>query len=109
MATSPRTLDQVRSILGKLDRRIDALREARVTPAAPVRSATPPSAGPLIGQASPQSAPTQPSPSNPANQLIGGGPIRFQPTPTPPPAQPPAPPSPNRSMYGRATPLRKAE
>ncbi len=106
MATSPRTLDQVRSILGKLDRRIDALREARTTPPRP--ALPPPPAGQLIGQAvaSAPSAQALPAPGNPANQLIGGGPIRFQPAPPPAPA---APPSPNRTMYGLATPMRKAE
>ncbi len=106
MATSPRTLDQVRSILGKLDRRIDALREAR-------------GEGPRPRQpeaASPAPAPAAPLPMNPGDRLIGlpstgvnGSTPRVVNAPAqnlPPMAPPSQGTSPTRSLYGKATPLR---
>jgi hypothetical protein len=78
MSTSQRTFNQVKSILGKLDQRIDSLRAARSTP---VQAA-------LIG----------------GDRLIGQA-VASAPIPiaafTPPPQ--PAPP---RSPFGRATPIR---
>jgi hypothetical protein len=76
MSTSQRTFNQVKSILGKLDQRIDSLRAARSTPI--------PAA--LIG----------------GDRLIG----QAVATPAPTPAfAPPAPAAP-RSPFGRATPIR---
>lgn len=105
MATSPRTLDQVRSILGKLDRRIDALREARGE--AP---------RPRVSEPALATAPEAPALVNPGDRLIGlpsgsapqGVPTpapRFSPANNPPLPTPPAH-NPSRSIYGKATPLR---
>lgn len=92
MATSQRTFQQVKNILGTLDRRIDALREQRLTPPAP-----PAAAGQGPGAMSP-------------NTLIGAGQTgALAPSGIPAPAKPaqPAPAgNPPRSIYGRATPLR---
>jgi len=41
MATSDKTFSQVKAILGKLDSRIDSLRERRTTPASPPGSPPP--------------------------------------------------------------------
>lgn len=106
MATSPRTLDQVRSILGKLDRRIDALREARTTDGPLPGQGAAPRAMQLIG-GSVSASPLAPTPGASAmdgSQLIGG-PSRF----VSPPQTESAPVNPNRSLYGRATPLRHAQ
>lgn len=77
MSTSQRTFNQVKSILGKLDQRIDSLRAARSTPipAALIGGDR------LIGQAVSASIPT----------------AAFA-APTPPTAP--------RSPFGRATPIR---
>jgi len=79
MSTSQRTFNQVKSILGKLDQRIDSLRAARSTPV----PATLIGGDRLIGQAVPAASPL-PVPG------FGG-----QATPAPP-----------RSPFGRATPIR---
>jgi len=42
MGPSEKAFNQVKSILGKLDRSIDQLREQRKTPAAPVATQVPP-------------------------------------------------------------------
>lgn len=76
MSTSQRTFNQVKSILGKLDQRIDSLRAARSTP---VQAA-------LIG----------------GDRLIGQAVGTFA---NPNPVAPAAP-SPSRSPFGRATPIR---
>ncbi len=79
MSTSQRTFNQVKSILGKLDQRIDSLRAARSTP---VQAALI-GGDRLIGQA-----------------VTGGAPIpiaAFTPAPAP---------APSRSPFGRATPIR---
>jgi hypothetical protein len=81
MSTSQRTFNQVKSILGKLDQRIDSLRAARSTP---VQAA-------LIG----------------GDRLIGQAVIGAAAVPVAsftPPA--PAQPAPSRSPFGRATPIR---
>ena len=79
MSTSQRTFNQVKSILGKLDQRIDSLRASRTTPI--------PAA--LIG----------------GDRLIGQA---VTPAPTPAAAFTPAPPASPRSPFGRATPIRPA-
>lgn len=76
MSTSQRTFNQVKSILGKLDQRIDSLRAARSNPI--------PAA--LIG----------------GDRLIGQAVANTNPVPFPQPAQP----APSRSPFGRATPIR---
>ena len=64
MSTSQRTFDQVKSILGKLDQRIDALRERRTSDVIPMPAA--PVATPAPMQA-PKPAPTPaPAPSRSA-------------------------------------------
>lgn len=75
MGPSDRSFNQVKSILGKLDRSIDQVREQRV--------------------AGPTPAPTTPAPANAAamSQQIGGRAVE--------PVTPPRPASP----FGRATPL----
>ena len=78
MSTSQRTFNQVKSILGKLDQRIDSLRAARSTP---VQAA-------LIGG------------DRLIGQAVAGSPIpiaAFTPAPLP---------GPSRSPFGRATPIR---
>jgi hypothetical protein len=78
MSTSQRTFNQVKSILGKLDQRIDSLRAARSTPVQPA----------LIG----------------GDRLIGQA---VNPVAIPAPAfSPPPQPVPSRSPFGRATPIR---
>ncbi len=84
MSTSQRTFDQVKSILGKLDRDIDAARERRLQQRTFAAAAAAPT-GAFIAQSTPPipvrtAAPAQPSPL-PAND-------------------------PGRSGYGRARPLR---
>ncbi|CAN5716239.1 hypothetical protein BH11PLA1_BH11PLA1_11220 [soil metagenome] len=49
MSTSPKTLEQVRSILGKLDQRIDALRSRRVHGEPMPAAAGAPGATPITG------------------------------------------------------------
>ena len=82
MSTSQRTFNQVKSILGKLDQRIDSLRAARSTP---VQAALI-GGDRLIGQA-----------------VIGGASAIPTAAFTPPP--PTLPPQ-SRSPIGRATPIR---
>ena len=78
MSTSQRTFNQVKSILGKLDQRIDSLRAARSTP---VQTA-------LIG----------------GERLIGQA-VTGAPIPMAAFVPPPQPPQ-SRSPFGRATPIR---
>lgn len=77
MSTSQRTFNQVKSILGKLDQRIDSLRAARSTPVQPA----------LIG----------------GDRLIGQA---VTPAPIPAAFNQPAPAPVSRSPFGRATPIR---
>lgn len=119
MGTSQRAFDQVKSILGKLDRDIDAARARRLhdhTPHAPgaasaagPASAHSPSPNPGATQAPAPStqAPSSPSPS-PAPTLTP----TLNPTPAMPhhtgagkPGVAPAA-NPPRSPFGRATPMR---
>lgn len=113
MATSQRTIEQVRSILGKLDRRIDVLREQRNDHAAPAAhapaSTTNQQHGPLIGAAQPQAQVNHHQTTAADNhRLIGAGSHQvLRPTGTTG-APAPTPPAPSRSPYGKATPLRPA-
>ncbi len=125
MATSTKTFDQVKSILGKLDQRIDALRSQRITgqptPAAPGAAQAPapvaatradaltdgPNLSTVIGAGSQERGVensakpnAQAQPNKPAN-ATPPGPIPMAGT-TPVPTRPNAP----ASKYGRATPLR---
>jgi hypothetical protein len=72
MGPSEKSFDQVKAILGKLDRSIDQLRAKRLTPPAPERAVVPatPAAAALV-----------------------------------PPANSSHAPQPQRSAFGRATPL----
>ncbi len=113
MATSQRTIEQVRSILGKLDRRIDVLREQRNDNAAPGTHAPATATnqhGPLIGAAQPQ-APVNHHQTTAADnhRLIGAGSSQQVLRPTGTTGAPAlTPPAPSRSPYGKATPLRPA-
>lgn len=89
MATSQRAFDQVKNILGKLDRNIDAARSRRIsdgmdkTPMSLPSAVAPvpaPASAPINGQAAPIPAPSL----NPGT----------------------APSTPGRSPFGRATPMR---
>lgn len=112
MATSQRTIEQVRSILGKLDRRIDVLREQRndnAAPAAHAQVSTTNQHGPLIGAAQPQAQVNHHQTTAADNhRLIGAGSQQaLRPTGTTG-APATTPPAPSRSPYGKATPLRPA-
>lgn len=93
MSTSQRTFDQVKNILGKLDRNIDAARARRMQP----RPMTPAPSAPLIQPASMTVAAGQPSlntvipatPTTASPSMIGQS-NGAAPTPT--------------SPYGRAQP-----
>jgi len=84
MTTSQHTIDQVRSILGRLDRSIDQAREKR-----------------LHGDPEPRDAQPSPQASEPAPRTQA----------PPPPAVGPARSAPSRapSPFGRAKPLRNAQ
>lgn len=88
MGTSDRTFEQVKSILGKLDRNIDAARARRLHDHAPAPARVPTPATPAPAAHSTTSVMTQPAIAAPAN-----------PTPSVPP--------PSKSGYGRAQPLRR--
>lgn len=105
MATSDKAFNQVKSILGKLDQRIDSLRERRVMPAmaaSPAAAlANPAIAGQTIGTAE----------NAGLNTVIGGGASRAVPlNGTAKPIGQANPINPNQnnpnSPYGRAVPLR---
>lgn len=88
MGTSDRTFEQVKSILGKLDRNIDAARARRLhdnSPAPARPSPAPPAAPASHAATSVMTPPVLAAPSNP--------------TPSVPP--------PSKSGYGRAQPLRR--
>jgi hypothetical protein len=108
MATSAKTFDQVKNILGKLDQRIDAVRNRRVngepSPATNTSgSATGAAGSPATGGAETLGL----------NTVVGGGrantgnaiPAPIPMPQTPPSAAVPAAPS-GHPKYGRATPLR---
>jgi hypothetical protein len=82
MGPSEKSFNQVRSILGKLDRNIDQLRTQRTTPEGH----------------KPEPASTQAVPTGLPARQIPGQKAGAQPAT---PAQPPRPPS----VYGRATPI----
>ncbi|MGD9688836.1 MAG: hypothetical protein AB7K52_02240 [Phycisphaerales bacterium] len=99
MGTSQKTFDQVKSILGKLDRNIDSVRQRRLgePPArpSPGYGAT---SGPALTQPGNVGG-TVPGVIGPTlNTTIGAGPG----VPPPATAAPPA----SKSGYGRAQPLR---
>jgi hypothetical protein len=112
MATSQKTFDQVKSILGKLDRNIDAVRERRLgDPPSPVGLTAGPGRGmdQLVGGAG-------------ARPLGGGLPANYPnmntligaPAAAPVPAAGPQPgqtaagaPAASKSPYGRAQPIRQ--
>lgn len=108
MATSQKAFDQVRSILGKLDQRIDSLRTGRCLPAgaaAPVPAATVPNTSApglhsTVGGPGPIAAPA-PAAASPATKPGANGLTTS--TDQPFPINPPS-----RSVYGRATPIRHA-
>lgn len=87
MSTSQRSLEQVRSILGKLDRDIDAARAKR------------------LGSPVPPQPPAEPTNTEPTPPLPAITP------PTPPPIEPAPfehdPNDPGRSGYGKARPVRR--
>mgnify|MGYP000278568414 CR=1 FL=1 len=92
MSTSQRTFDQVKSILGKLDRDIDAARERRLQQR-------------LMPIAAVPQAPTGGGVFVPQTPALTAAPIRpVMPAPAPLPAN-----DPGRSGYGRARPLRSDE
>ncbi len=112
MATSTKTFDQVKSILGKLDQRIDALRSQRITGQSPAPAA--PAVQPTASGAARADAMTD----GPNLSTVIGASSHDRvnaPTPAKPTTTPPGPipmadatPRPNatQSKYGRATPLR---
>ncbi len=103
MATSQKTLDQVKSILGKLDRNIDALRERRLgEPNIPgTRPPVPGMPGPALVPPGFAAAP------NYNDMLIGRAAVPTPPAPAPAPSPAASPAAANsRSPYGRAQPLR---
>jgi hypothetical protein len=91
MSTSQRTFDQVKNILGKLDRNIDAARARRLqTPAQNGNGNG--NGGPIpISSAQPMPQPTRPT-------FMPSGPLTPMPTF--------GSSTPTRSVYGRATPMR---
>lgn len=91
MSTSQRTFDQVKNILGKLDRNIDAARARRLQAPTPTNNASN-SGGPIpISSAQPLSQPNRPT-------FVPNGPLSPMPTF--------GSSTPGRSVYGRATPMR---
>jgi hypothetical protein len=88
MGTSERTFDQVKSILGKLDRNIDVARSRRLHEDSPV---------PV------PSTPVRSSPMTGNNGQTIGGPATSVPVPATTTA-----PMPSKSGFGRAQPLRRS-
>ena len=103
MATSQKTIDQVKNILGKLDRNIDALRERRLGdgPVGGTRAAFAGIGGASIGQSNLPAAQPAGFAAQPdfGSILIGRSTV---PAPTPPPAATAAADARPRSPYGRA-------
>ena len=112
MSTSQRTFDQVKNILGKLDQRIDALRERRTTDPAP---ALPHPHNGTNGHTHPHPH-AHPAPTGTAmngagmHTTIGSGAAAVTPLAPIPAARPtstlPLPAAPSGSRFGRATPIR---
>jgi hypothetical protein len=100
MSTSQRTFNQVKSILGKLDQRIDNLRAARTTERILPGLATAAGASPASG----------PNLSTTIGHGHSAAPVQAKPVPAPiAPSAPAAPAAPSvapKSIYGRATPIR---
>ncbi|MFO0835447.1 MAG: hypothetical protein U0638_10770 [Phycisphaerales bacterium] len=82
MGPSEKSFQQVKSILGKLDRSIDSVRQARLQPGSPSSPTTSPSpqAAPVVVQAKP--VPTPPSTGS-ASQAARPNFGRAQPLPRP--------------------------
>ncbi len=101
MGTSQKTLDQVKSILGKLDRHIDDARQRRLGD--PLPRPVSPVVAPVAsnGLGVPNLNTTIPGPggvvSNGNASLAGNGTL---------PPLAPLPQAPSKSLYGRAQPLR---
>lgn len=100
MSTSERTFEQVKNILGKLDRNIDAARARRL------HDDTPP--GVMHGRPAAIGAtqPTPPSTAHSAPALIGGSTPQTSNSSHSTPHVPAKPPMPSKSGFGRARPLR---
>lgn len=90
MGTSQKTLDQVKSILDKLDRRIDAVRQRRLHPADAVPAPSPaPGAAPLPARPIPAVESSHPAATFGASHMSNGAATQ-----------------PSSSPYGRARPMR---
>lgn len=101
MGTSQKAFDQVKSILGKLDRNIDQLRERRTGGPLP-RPAT---LGPATGYTSPAAdALSRPATTVGPNTYIGQGSTNANATNNTQPSPAVTPPS--NSKWGRAQPIR---
>lgn len=100
MGTSQKTFDQVRSILGKLDRNIEDVRQRRlgdpIRPALPGSVPAPTPSSALIGAGLNTTIPAVGAPI-PNGQALSAKAPGLAPTPTPPPS---------KSAYGRAQPIR---
>lgn len=82
MGPSEKSFQQVKSILGKLDRSIDSVRQARLQPGSPSTPASSqsPQAVPVVAQAKPVSTPPATGSASPAARPSFG---RAQPLPRP--------------------------
>jgi hypothetical protein len=101
MGTSQRTFEQVKSILGKLDQRIDNLRQRRAEPAMVPNGA-------IIGAAAMPATTSYFAPITnafTAATLPATAPVQAQPAPATPEQSPTT--TPSRSPYGKATPIRR--
>lgn len=99
MSTSQRTFDQVKSILGKLGRNIDQLREQRLGPA-PVVAGVPIGVVPVTSvAATPRIGVPQPTTPLPTSTLL-------TPDTTIIGADATAPTTPGQAKWGRAQPIR---
>jgi hypothetical protein len=94
-APQGKAFDQVKSILGRLDRNIDAARAKRLTPAV-LPNATPVASSPLPGGIDPGQLIGESQTPSPSIPIIGVNPPNTPGGPTPP----------GRSPFGRATPMR---
>jgi hypothetical protein len=99
MATSQKAFDQVKSILGKLDRNIDQTRQRRLGDPAPRQPVPAPhNTSPVIGPSLNTTIGTGSSSGYTAN---GNGNSHHTPGPVPAPVPPVS-----KSGYGRAQPIR---